>query len=138
MTSFSFDNQAKTLLYEGFKKKGRPGWHYAKLHFKTVTLQNSLQTFSQCCSLNDFWFIFPISSYFCLYSYETITKGINLFYSWNTQLTWSVVEVIITAIIILGTGITLTTTTTVTVTAPGTLLKSSGVIKMLTIRLGPV
>lgn len=40
---------------------------------------------------------------------------------WNTQLTWSVVEVIITAIIILGTGTTLTTTTTVTVTAPGIL-----------------
>lgn len=63
MTSFSFDNQAKTLLYEGLKKKGRPGWHYGKLHCKTVTLQNSLQTFSQCCSLNDFWlyFLFPLT-----------------------------------------------------------------------------
>lgn len=82
------------------------------------------------------YFLFPLT-FACIHM-KLITKGITLFYSWNTQLTWSVVEVIITIIIILDTGTTLTTTTTVTVTAPGTLLKSSGVIKMLTIRLGPV
>ena len=72
------------------------------------------------------YFLFPLT-FACIHM-KLITKGINLFYSWNTQLTCSVVEVIITIIIILDTGTTLTTTTTVTVTAPGTLLKSSGVI----------
>lgn len=72
------------------------------------------------------YFLFPLN-FACIHM-KLLLKVFNLFYSWNTQLTWSVVEVIITAIIILGTGTTLTTTTTVTVTAPGTLLKSSGVI----------
>ena len=82
---------------------------------------------------------FPFVLTFACIHMKLLLKVFNLFYSWNTQLTWSVAEATITTIIITQrTETTVIIITTVIITTPGILLKSNGVIKMLTTRLGPV